>query len=751
MPRESLTIKSLFSLAMLARIALLSLILFAIALLAIRFFAPTIWEGIGRVVERNYLAASDWYYDLRVTSDDFAIEDPAARAALPQIKTIQAIEAADRTLQIVPPSLLSGDWPRSTGDAAATRFSLANQIAPDNVSQLEIAWTYEGEDAANVQATPVFDGTRLYAVSPSNTIIAMSPADGALLWEFDPGSAPAKRGLVLSSAADGNATTVLFAAGTQLHALDGATGNPLASFSGGSVTLAGESKVAPAICGQQIISANTRSDPTVQAFDLQTGAENWTVELRPNDLPRGTGGRPSRQTGGNPWGGFTVDSNRCIAYVSTGNPAPVLVGVERRGDNPGSSSVIAIDLETGKIIWRFQEVRHDLWDLDIPAPPLLTSITLDGAKIDVVATPTKTGNTLLLDRLTGKPIFDWRLQRAPTSGVPGERTAPYQPAPVLPESFSRQVFSAEEVTNIGERNTQSVLAKLSNALFGFYQPPSPSRQLVFYGLHGGAEWPGAAGDPRDGSFFVAANNVPSILGLVAEKKVTLDKDHLGRQVYLSNCAACHGQDLEGAIGPQISDSGHAMSKPAIRSIITNGQQAMPAIELGESELEQVVGYLSSGSAKTGGPPRFRRDEYRRLYDFEGYPGSKPPWGTLTRLDLNTGKIVWQVPLGIDRELEARGITGTGTENFGGLLSTASGLIFASGTKDSMIHAFSSENGELLWSHKLPFIGSAPPMTYVFEGEQYVLVPATGGGTLRTYDNRVQVGNAFVAFKLPSGR
>ncbi len=743
-PRQA---RQALNLKLFLRVLLAATLLLFAAIILISQFAPDYWDGIKRLTKRQYIAASDLYYDSRVTPEEFSIESAEDRRTLPEYSYIRAVPPEQRTRQTTAPPLLDGIWPRSTGDMGATRFSLADQIQPENVAQLEIAWQYKDAKAGNIQATPVFDGDRLYLVTPSGTIAALSPENGRELWEFKPSAAPAKRGLLVHRDTDGK-PKLYFTAGNALYALDAATGLEDARFSGGAVRLDGESKVAPAICNGQIITANISDSPTVQSFDLIDGKMKWSVPLTPRDLPQGTGGRPARQTGGNPWGGFSIDTGRCMAFVSTGNPGPVLVGVERPGNNPGTSSVIAIDLDKGKVVWRFQEIRHDLWDLDIPAPPALSTVTIAGSTFDVVATPTKTGNTLLLDRLTGRPIFDWRLRRAPTSSLPGERTADYQPSPVLPEPFSRQVFSESDVTDIAEVNRQSVTQHLSGAAFGFFEPPSNKRPLVFYGLHGGAEWPGASTDPRSGAFFVAANNVPSILRLVAERDVRLDESLPGRQTYLQNCSACHGKDLDGSVGPAIADVGYAMDRDAIRAIIVNGQQAMPAIALTKAKQNEVIEYLTSGTATDSAWPRYRRADYERLYDLEGFPGSRPPWGTLTRIDLSTGRIVWQVPLGIDRTLESRGINGTGTENFGGLLTTGSGLVFASGTKDSMIHAFNAKDGSLLWSHSLPNIGSAPPMTYVYRGQQYILIPATGGGTLRLYDDRVTVGGSFVAFRLP---
>lgn len=717
-----------------------------IGLVLLRSMAPDIWDGMMRVIDRQIETLADRYYDSRVTAAEFELESPSERGSLPMFKVVPAISPEQRTRQIAPAELLSGIWPRSTGNMSALRFSLANRISPENIAELKPAWRYDDPVPGNIQATPIFDGKRIYVTTPSGAIAALSPDSGRKLWSFTPKSPPALRGLLADISNEGK-STVYFASGRILNALDGESGKPVGDFAGGSVRLDGESKVAPAICKGQIVTANTGESPSLQSFDLKTGEERWSAPLIPKNLPSGSGGRPSRQTGGNPWGGFSVDTARCIAFVSTGNPGPVLVGVERPGNNPGTSSVVAIDLENGEVIWRFQEIMHDLWDLDIPAPPVLISITKDGKAIDVVATPTKAGNLVLLDRLTGKPIFDWRLRRAPVSTVPGERTAAFQPDPKLPEPFARQEFTLDEVTDIAARNRDSVLPQLTNAVFGFFTPPSTNRPLVLYGLHGGAEWPGASADPRTGSIFVAASNVPSILRVVPVRNVKLDNSLAGRRIYLESCAACHGEDLGGGVGPAIADAGRALDRDAIDSIIQNGQQAMPAISLSKSKRAQILDYLSSGNARVSDWPRYRRADYRRLKDYEGYPGSKPPWGTLTRYDLSTGRIVWQVPLGIDRELERRAIAGTGTENIGGLLTIGSGIVFATGTKDSMIHAFDSQNGKLLWSHPLPHIGSAPPMTYIYKGEQYVLVPATGGGTLKSYDDRVTVGGAFVAFKL----
>ena len=713
-------------------------------------------DGVLRVLNRKITSLADARYDTRITPEDMSIEDVQERQKLPEFKTISAISRETRTPSINGARSQAdfSKWTRSTQGNAANRYSSLDQITPENIGQLSIAWTYESKRAASVQATAVFDGNTLIFPDTDNKIVALHPATGKTVWTFDPQeNRPATRGMTLWKNEASQSVSLFFTGNKTLFAISAKTGRPIKGFKGGKVRLDGISKVAPAVCGNTVVVALTGLSPSIQAFHAVTGRKLWTRKLAPDELPKGTGGRPSRQGGGNPWGGFSVDDERCIAYLTTGNPSPVLVGVERRGPNPGTNSVIAVSLEDGEILWRFQEVAHDLWDLDLPTAPTLTTVELDNQLVDIVATVTKAGNTLVLDRLSGKPIFDWRLKRAPTSTVPGERTASYQPAPLKPQPFARNVFDESDITDIGEENRESVLAQLAGLKTGFYATPGPKKPVAFYGLHGGAQWPGAAVDPINDALYVAASNVPSIIGLIPQSSKSLKLNHQlpGRQVYMDYCTSCHGANLRGGVGSDIANIGNRISSERIESIISNGIQAMPAIQdISASDTADLLAYLLSSTkteASTEAFPRYRRDEYKRLYDFEGFPGAKPPWGTLTRLNLQTGLIDWQVPLGRHLNLEARGILGTGTENFGGPTATAGGLIFVSGTKDKMLHAFNANTGDLIWSHDIPFIGSAPVMTYQYEGEQYLFIPSTGSRTLHLYDDRTELGNAFIAFKL----
>jgi quinoprotein glucose dehydrogenase len=691
------------------------------------------------------------------------VEDSAARAALPEFQVIAAVSQAELT----PAADLSKDyslWSHSFGDATAAKYSSLDQINRKTVKLLARAWTYEGKGAENIQATPVFTGREIVFPDTSDQIVAVDPANGKVIWRFDPKTKfPARRGLAFVPSGKDGEGTLFFTASGRLFAIRARDGVPVESFNRGSVSIGYESRVAPIVAGDVLVVASFK--PALHIYDLKTGALIRQIDyLSAFDergwLARLLGGTPD-YGGANPWGGMALDEARRIAFLSTSNPTPVGVGVDRVGSNRPTASVVAISIDTGKILWVFQEIAHDLWDLDIASPPVLAQISHEGKRVDVVVAATKSGNLLLLDRLTGKPVFDFRLRRAPTSTVPGERTSPYQPDPVLPEPFGRSAFTMADVTDIGNKNRAAVLAQLDGSSTGFYPPHKPDVPTVFFGLHGGAMHYGTSLDPTRGMVYVAASQVPSMFTITsASANKRMEVQGPGAAPYRAHCAGCHGAKLEGGGDiPPLAGLAKGFDNSSFRAVVRNGVRTMPPIErITDQEIGAIRAMLTSGDdeiAAGGIEPKvdsrpgigYRRTAYLKLRDNEGYPGSKPPWGTLTAIDLNTGRRVWQVTLGRYDELIARGIPQTGTENISGPMATAGGLVFASGTKDRLIRAFESDTGKELWEAQLPFIGTASPMTYVFKGSQYVLIAATGGGTLELYDDSVKTGNSFVAFRL----
>jgi quinoprotein glucose dehydrogenase len=433
-----------------------------------------------------------------------------------------------------------------------------------------------------------------------------------------------------------------------------------------------------------------------------------------------------------------------------------MIGVRHPGRNQHANSVLALDAQTGRLVWTFQEVRHDIWDLDIPAPPNLVTVTRDGQRVDAVAQVTKLGNTLLLDRLTGKPLFPFSLRRAPSSGLPGEQTWAYQPDVRTPQPFSRMDFRPEDITRITPSAHDFVKRQLRNATYGWFQPFVLDRPNVFFGIAGGAEWTGAAFDAATGWLYVSANHVPWMITVAKTKSEDASgasTNSPGRRVFLATCAMCHGEHRQGlGHAPPLLNLAARLDARAVNDIVEHGRNTMPAQSLTTEQRADVVQYLLEGQSAPASSPvagsstqlNYTFNGFQRLVDDRGYPGSTPPWGTLNAIDLNSGRIAWRVPLGEHEELTRERIPKTGTYNFGGATVTAGGLVFCAGTMDEKIRAFDKSDGVELWSYKLPFGGYAPPTTYEVRGRQYVVIAATGGGKLGTTR-----GDTYVAFSLPS--
>jgi len=450
---------------------------------------------------------------------------------------------------------------------------------------------------------------------------------------------------------------------------------------------------------------------------------------------------------------MALDESRGIAYISTGSPKPNFVGARHRGENPFSNCVIALKAETGEPLWHFQEVRHAIWDFDLPAPPNLVTVTREGRRVDAVAQVSKIGNTLLLDRVTGKPLFTFHLRRASESTVPGEQTAPDQPDIQLPEPFIQHVFTffREDITTRtpGARAFITNLVELSD-IGKWFAPIAPGKPSLFYGDNGGTNWPGASFDPATGRLYVTANELPWIISLVRnDDALPLKPPTAVEKQYQQFCAACHGPTGTGiGVVPPLRGLRRRMDDGQILALMKTGRSAMPpSPPMTESPMKELLDFLlvpdrPQPPPEPGIPPRYVHAISRRLLDHESFPGIKPPWGTQNCLDLNTGKLVWKVPLGEYPELTKAGLPKTGTENYSGPMTTAGGLVFCAGTKDAKIRAFDARTGAELWAGSLPHDKSTPPANYEVKGRQFVVVAAPGVRMLSG-----PVGDAWVAFAL----
>jgi len=697
------------------------------------------------------------------------LEDPRARAALPEFEVIPAARPDELTpAEAVDPEPF-GRWTRSQGDQGARRYSALRQITRENVRQLEVAWTYHAKDGAtNIQCTPIVVDGVLYAPTPGRALVAIDAASGAERWRFQV-EAPrkvglenlvARRGLVYWPGDRSNPPRIIFGADYWIYAVDPRTGRPVPGFGeNGRTAIPTAATAGGAICGNVLLTCGLYGD--AYGYDVRTGRMLWHFHTIPRGSEFGAETWKGPQWGADPWCGVSVDEKRGIAYIAVGNPSPDQVGTGRLGDNLFADCLLALDVASGRRLWHFQSVRHDIWDLDTVGVPNLVTITRDGRQVDAVTVGTKGGILLLLDRVSGKPIFPFRLRRAPVSRLPGERTAPYQPDPELPEQISRMEFDPADITARTPEAHAFVLKQVQKADYGFYMPHRVGVPTLFIGSRGGAEWSGAAVDVPTGRLYVTSNRWVSKITVIRNDERERDPRYppsAGETIFAQTCAGCHGADRGGVgVAPSLISLKTRLTDAEVLALLATGRGGMPANNvLTAAQKSDLLDFLfrrrqppsrpPSRQGPEGGvaPQDYVFDGYRFLEDNEGYPGIKPPWGLLNCYDLNTGKVLWRVPLGELEALTRQGVPLTGSQNLGGATVTAGGLVFCAGTQDEKIRAFDADTGAELWSAKLPFAGTAAPAVYETGGREYVVITATGGGRVGGPSGQ---GDAYVAFAL----
>ena len=669
----------------------------------------------------------------------------------------------------------SHDWP-AYGGAANDHYSDLTQINRDNVTKLTVAWTYDTGERGGLEDSPIVVGNVLYTGTPSGGVVALDAATGKLLWKFTPeaGGRAVSRGV--SYWTNGRDSRIFSGFRNYLYALDASTGKLIPTFGENgridlrkglrepyerqSVTL-----TSPGTVYKDLIivgGSNPETHPAppgdIRAFDVRTGALRWTFHTipRPGEFGYDTWPKDAWQNAGaaNNWAGMTVDANRGIVYVPTGSAVFDFYGGDRVGDDLFADSLIALDAETGKRIWHFQGVHHDLWDRDFPAPPALLTVKHDGKRVDAIAQTTKSGFVFLFDRSTGKPLFPLQELHYPASTVPGEAASPVQSLPTLPAPYTQQSVTEDTLTNrTPEAHAWAVKQFQSMIGGGQFVPPSLDKLTIdLPGFAGGAEWGGPAVDPMTGVLYVNANDTAWVVGLT----VPPPPGSAGESVYRDQCSVCHGIDRAGSppAVPALRGIDGVLTDRQIANAIRQGKGRMSAFTgLTDQQVQAVVGYLTrvpqqQQQPAAGAPPvndmPYKSIGFRRFLDPDGYPATAPPWGTLSAIDMNTGKYLWKIPFGEYPELTAKGITDTGSDNYGGPIVTAGGLLFIGASVfDAKFHAYDSRNGKLLWQTDLPFSGLATPATYMVNGKQYVVIAAGGGQS-----SKKPSGGTYVAFALP---
>jgi glucose dehydrogenase len=787
------------------------------------------------------------------------------------------------------PANVVTDWPVYDGQAAGDHYSALAQINRSNVHLLKVAWTFDTHEQGGLETNPlVVDGV-LYAYTPSQKVVALDAATGNKIWVFYAGTPGYQPSRGLSYWTDGK-TKILFAGAlTNLYALDPATGKPISGFGdGGKIDLRkglteGDysnefaALTTPGIVFKDMIIVGFRAPETspalrgdIRAFDVHSGALRWTFHTIPHPGEYGyeTWPKDAWKTAGaaNNWAGMVLDEKREILYAPTGSAVTDFYGSDRIGDDLFADTLLALDANTGKRIWHFQAVHHDIWDRDFSSPPALVTVHQNGRSIDAIAQTTKQGFLFLFDRENGKPVFAIEQRKFPASDVPDEQASSTQPVPSLPAPYARQLLTGDMLTTRTPEAHQWAIEQFKQIRSeGQFVPFSIDKQtIVFPGFDGGAEWGGPAVDPRSGVIYINSNDVawtggltenkkgdagstlyqtqcaschgvdrkgspptfPSLIGVdkrlstaaitqvihdgkgrmsafpgvadtrlaallgflkiqqdsaesvqefTLKKKVGEDtqatssppvagnrNEIAGAKLYDKNCGICHGEDLLGAPSnyPALVGVRGRLSDAQILDNIHNGKGRMPSFKkLSDLDTQAILRFLgdsfvsiadasskreAESLASPAAAARYHFTGYRKFLDLEGYPAIIPPWGTLNAIDLNTGKYLWKIPLGEYPELTAKGMTSTGSENYGGPIVTAGGIVIIGATIfDRKIRAFDSHTGDLLWEAELPYAGVATPATYMVDKKQYIVIATSGAR-----DTKGPQGAAYVAFALP---
>jgi len=677
-----------------------------------------------------------------------------------------------------------GGWRQFGGASDNIHYSSLSQINRDNVRKLQAAWSYDTGDAfhgSEMECNPIVVDGVLFATTPRLRVIALDAATGKLKWSFNPNENGRPLGNMRNRGVTywkrGGDRRIFFGCEHWLYSLDATTGVPAKTFGeGGRVDMREGLGRDPRqvmvrlstpgviykdllIVGSLVSEALPAAPGHIRAYDAITGKLRWTFHTipQPGEFGYETWPKDAWQYigGANNWCGLTVDQQRGLVFAPTGSAAFDFYGGNRHGDNLFANTLLCLDANTGKRIWHFQAVRHDLWDRDFPTAPALVTLNRNGRRIDALAQPTKSGHVFVFERASGRPVFPIEYRTVSTAWVPGERVNDTQPLPVLPPPFARQKLTEEMLTNrTPEAHAAAVerLRKLRSG--GQFEPPSLEGTVIFPGFDGGAEWGGSAFDPETGLLYVNSNEMAWVLRLV--RRQVAKQDASASMVYSTNCASCHKTDMSGTPPefPSLTGLASKYNEGDVQRIIGRGLGRMPGFSrLGDEAVKALAKFLLTGADSSISGERLARspidleysiDGYNKFLDSEGYPAIAPPWGTLNAIDLNRGTIAWQIPFGEYPALVARGVRNTGSENYGGGIVTAGGLLLIGATDvDRKFHAFDKLTGKLLWETTLPASGNATPATYEVGGRQFIVIAAGGG------KSGAASGGSYVAFALPA--
>ncbi len=719
-------------------------------------------------------------------------------------------------------------WQDYGGGADQSKFVAQSSITKENVAALKQAFFYATADEQVYQFNPLIVDTVMYVLAKNNSLVALHAQTGEELWIHAHLQGIARRGINYWQSADGQDKRLLFQINNYLQAINAETGESILSFGEQGLvdlreglgreanTLSRAQSGTPGkifenllLLGSSTGEGYMSSPGHLRAYDVVSGKLVWTFHTIPQPGEYGYETWPKeayQYVGGvNTWGEISVDEQRGIAYYPLGSPTYDYYGADRKGSNLFANCLLALDARTGKRMWHYQTVHHDLWDYDLTAAPQLLTVTHKGEEVEVVAVASKHGFLFVFDRETGEALWPIEERAVPSSEVPGEEAWPTQPFPTIPPPISRQSMTSADITPffLTPEEQAEWKTKIDGMQTGFFTPLSHEKEtLALPGAVGGVNWGNTAANPEKGIMYILNIDWPSFYGKLQTREQIEQQEALAASgamnVYQKNCQACHGADRSGVAGPSLVDLGERLKFTEFKQVVMTGRGKMPAFaHLSDGEVREIYRYLAGNSFRpyptgpegevplpdgpvvaSGGAPggqEIRRSEggggrfgapypeglevpavryYHQGWGLD-YPYLiSPPWSEIMAYDLNEGTIKWRRAIGQDLEAAAQGGQNTGVPRAqrNGMIVTSTGLVFST-AKDGKIYAFDADTGEELWSQELPMGTEGLPAMYEVDGKHYLVVCATsplkwGKGDDDSPSEKPNAQGGYVVFALP---
>lgn len=715
-------------------------------------------------------------------------------------------------------------WQQYGGGADQSRFMELKQLTKANVSQLQVAWSYPTADSVQYLFSPVIIDTVMYLLAKNNSLVALNAATGKELWIHANLGGITWRGINYWESKDKKDRRLIFCLNNTLQEIDAATGKSIANFgTNGYVSLkeglgrdpntfSRVQSTTPGAVFEDLIllgsspGENLFSAPGhVRAYNIITGKLEWVFHTIPHPGEYGYDTWPKdayKYAGGvNTWGEISVDAQRGIAYFPVGSPTYDYYGADRAGSNLFGNCLLALDARTGKRLWHYQTVHHDLWDYDLTAAPQLITVHHEGKRVDAVAQATKQGFMFVFDRVTGQPLWPIEERPVPSSDMPGEETWPTQPVPTVIPPFTRHVVRKDDLNPyFTPEQKQHWEKRIAAARTGLFTPPSDQYEtMIIPGATGGANLGNSAANPGKGLVYVASMDYASVFKLEKltpnDGPMTAARNNRAQAVYAQYCQSCHGANRGGGLGPSLLNLGTRVPLENFKTILATGKGQMPGFQhIDEKSVTDLYGFLAgiqSNEAMRARPPKQEpgmpagpvvasggmavpdsitgrsskmmrsypegvkapENHYTTDYGLQYSNLMSPLWSSITAYDLNTGTVKWRAPLGQDERIAKLGGKGTGIpigSQRKGMIVTSTGLLFAT-AKGGRLYAFDADNGQVLWTGNLSWETQGLPAMYQVKGRQYIVVSANAPFTDETTDRSKAPGalpRSYVVYALP---